>query len=37
LHAELNFSAAVSLVQPGTIATEVKTRRVVRSYRGEVA
>jgi hypothetical protein len=37
LRAELNFTAAVSLVQPGTIATEVKTRRVVRSYRGEVA
>jgi len=37
LHAELNFTAAVTLVQPGAIATEVKTRRVVRSYRGEVA
>jgi phenylacetate-CoA ligase len=37
LQAELNFTAAVTLVGPGTIATEVKTRRVVRSYRGEVA
>jgi len=36
LQAELNFTAAVSLVGPGTIATEVKTRRVVRTYRGEV-
>jgi phenylacetate-CoA ligase len=36
LQSELNFTAAVTLVQPGTIATEVKTRRVVRSYRGEV-
>jgi hypothetical protein len=37
LQAELNFQAAVTLVGPGTIATEVKTRRVVRQYRGEVA
>jgi phenylacetate-CoA ligase len=37
LQAELNFQAAVTLVGPGTIATEVKTRRVVRRYRGEVA
>ncbi|OGO51751.1 MAG: hypothetical protein A2Z32_10175 [Chloroflexi bacterium RBG_16_69_14] len=36
LQAELNFTAAVTLVGPGTIATEVKTRRVVRTYRGEV-
>jgi len=36
LQAELNFTAAVTLVEPGTIATEVKTRRVVRTYRGEV-
>jgi phenylacetate-CoA ligase len=36
LRAELNFTAAVTLVEPGTIVTEVKTRRVVRSYRGEV-
>ncbi len=34
--AELNFSAAVALVGPGTIATEGKTRRVIRSYREEV-
>jgi phenylacetate-CoA ligase len=36
LQAELNFSAAITLVEPGTIATERKTRRVVRTYRGEV-
>lgn len=36
LQAELNFTSAVTLVGPGTIATEAKTRRVVRSYRGEV-
>lgn len=36
LQAELNFTAAVTLVQPGGIATEKKTRRVIRSYRGEV-
>ena len=33
----LNFTAAVRLVPPGTIATEGKTRRVIRSYRGEDA
>lgn len=33
----LNFTAAVDLVDPGTIASERKTRRVVRSYRGESA
>jgi phenylacetate-CoA ligase len=37
LRNELNFTAAVTLVESGTIATEGKTRRVVRSYRGEVA
>jgi phenylacetate-coenzyme A ligase PaaK-like adenylate-forming protein len=37
LQTELNFTAAVRLVEPGTIATEGKTRRVIRSYRGEVA
>jgi phenylacetate-CoA ligase len=37
LKTELNFSAEVLLVEPGTIATEGKTRRVIRSYRGEVA
>ncbi len=36
LQAELNFTAAVTIVQPGGIATEKKTRRVIRSYRGEV-
>jgi phenylacetate-CoA ligase len=35
LKAELNFSALVTFVAPGTIATERKTRRVVRSYREE--
>ena len=37
LQTELNFTAAVILVESGSIATEGKTRRVVRSYRGEVA
>jgi phenylacetate-CoA ligase len=37
LRTELNFTAAVTLVESGTIATEGKTRRVIRSYRGEVA
>ena len=37
LQTELNFTAAVMLVDPGTISTEGKTRRVVRSFRGEVA
>jgi phenylacetate-CoA ligase len=36
LKAELNFTAAVALVPPGDIATEKKTRRVIRSYREEV-
>jgi phenylacetate-CoA ligase len=36
LQAELNFTAAVSPVAPSAVATERKTRRVVRSYRGEV-
>jgi phenylacetate-CoA ligase len=35
LQKELNFTAAVSLTEPGGIATEKKTRRVVRSYRNE--
>jgi phenylacetate-CoA ligase len=35
LQKELNFTAAVSFVEPGGIATEKKTRRVVRTYRGE--
>jgi hypothetical protein len=37
LQTELNFTAEVLLVAAGTIATEGKTRRVIRSYRGEVA
>jgi phenylacetate-CoA ligase len=36
LKAELNFTAAVALVPPGDIATEKKTRRVIRSHREEV-
>ena len=31
IQAELNFSAAVTLVEPGTIASEGKTRRVIRT------
>ncbi len=31
IQADLNFSAAVTLVEPGTIASEGKTRRVVRT------
>jgi phenylacetate-CoA ligase len=37
LRAVLNFTAAVSVVGPGTIATEKKTPRVVRTYRGDAA
>ena len=33
---DLNFTASVTLVGPGTIATEGKTRRVIRTYREEV-
>jgi len=36
VQAELNFTSAVTLVGPGAIATEKKTRRVIRSYLGEV-
>ncbi len=36
LKAELDFTAAVTPVAPGTIAGDGKTRRVIRSYRGEV-
>jgi phenylacetate-CoA ligase len=36
LKAELDFTAAVTPVEPGTIAGDGKTRRVIRSYRGEV-
>ena len=36
LQRDLNFTASVTLVRPGAIAGEGKTRRVIRSYRGEV-
>ncbi len=36
LKAALDFTAAVTLVEPGTIAGDGKTRRVVRTYRGDV-
>ena len=35
LQRDVNFTADVTLVGPGTIAGEGKTRRVIRSYRGE--
>jgi phenylacetate-CoA ligase len=35
LQREQNFASAVALVPQGTIASEKKTRRVVRTYRGE--
>ena len=35
LQKELNFTAAVTFAEPGSIASEKKTRRVVRTYRGE--
>ncbi len=37
LQTDVNFTADVRLVEPGSMATEGKTRRVIRSYRGEVA
>ena len=37
LQRQNNFTASVTLVEAGSIATEGKTRRVIRSYRGEVA
>lgn len=37
LQTDVNFTADVRLVEPGSIAGEGKTRRVIRSYRGEVA
>jgi phenylacetate-CoA ligase len=37
LQRENNFTASVTLVEAGSIATEGKIRRVIRSYRGEVA
>jgi phenylacetate-CoA ligase len=36
LQRDVNFTAVVTLVGPGAIAWEGKTRRVIRSYRGEV-
>lgn len=36
LQRDVNFTATITLVGPGTIAGEGKTRRVIRSYRGEV-
>jgi hypothetical protein len=35
LQRDVNVTADVSLVDPGAIAGEGKTRRVIRSYRGE--
>jgi phenylacetate-CoA ligase len=35
LQSDLNFASAVRLVRRGTFATEGKTRRVIRSFRGE--
>jgi phenylacetate-coenzyme A ligase PaaK-like adenylate-forming protein len=35
LQADLNFTSAVRLVPAGSIASEGKTRRVIRTYRGE--
>ena len=35
LQRDVNFTASVTLVGPGAIAGEGKTRRVIRSYRGE--
>jgi phenylacetate-CoA ligase len=37
LRRDVNFTASVTLLAPGAIAGEGKTRRVIRSYRGEVA
>jgi phenylacetate-CoA ligase len=36
LQRDVNFTADVTFVGPGAIAGEGKTRRVIRSYRGEV-
>jgi phenylacetate-CoA ligase len=36
LQRDVNFTAVVTLVGPGAIAGEGKTRRVIRSFRGEV-
>jgi phenylacetate-CoA ligase len=35
LRIDLNFTPAVTLLDAGSIATDGKTRRVIRSYRGE--
>jgi phenylacetate-CoA ligase len=35
LQRELNFTSSIELVTSGTLASEKKTRRVVRTYRGE--
>jgi phenylacetate-CoA ligase len=37
LRNDLNFTPAVTLLEAGSIATDGKTRRVIRTYRGEVA
>ena len=37
LRNDLNFTPAVTLLDAGSIATDGKTRRVIRTYRGEVA
>jgi phenylacetate-CoA ligase len=37
LQRDVNFTADVRLVGPGTIAGEGKTRRVIRSYRGKAS
>jgi phenylacetate-CoA ligase len=37
LQREQNFSSAITLVPQGSIASERKTRRLVRAYRGESA
>lgn len=36
LQRELNFTSAIRLVRAGTIASDKKTRRVVRAFRGEM-
>ncbi len=36
LRNDLNFTPAVTLLDAGSIATDGKTRRVIRTYRGEV-
>jgi phenylacetate-CoA ligase len=36
LQRDVNFTARVTLVEPGSVAGEGKTRRVIRTFRGEV-